>query len=341
MKRERLSVANNGIAGSAFNEAGTPALDLNFAYTKTLPGTVTFARADASTCATYFDSNGTLQTAAANIPRFDHNPVTLESLGLLTEESRTNLLLNSETLSTQSVTSAATAYTLSFYGTGTVTLSGTSTAGPLVGTAENQRVSLTFTPTAGTLTLTVIGSVKYANLEAGSFATSWIKTVGSSLTRAADAASMTGANFSSWYNSTEGTFVAKADKTFLVGNYPAIWCIDDGTANNYIGVFHNTGATSRRYFVVVVGGVGQVFNDTVDASFGAGVMTSHAAAYKANNFAFSRSGEAAQKSSSGTVPTVNRLLLGQWPGRFINGHIARFVYYNTRLSDSIVSRLSA
>jgi len=62
------------------------------------------------------------------------------------------------TLTTRNFTTRAVQYTLSFKGTGTVTLSGTSTAGPLVGTGANDRVSLTFTPTAGTLTLTVAGS---------------------------------------------------------------------------------------------------------------------------------------------------------------------------------------
>lgn len=37
-----------------------------------------------------------LQTAPAGVPRFDHNPVTGESLGLLVEEQRTNLLTYSE-----------------------------------------------------------------------------------------------------------------------------------------------------------------------------------------------------------------------------------------------------
>lgn len=78
--------------------------------------------------------------------------------------SRYNLLLNTETLSTQNVTTVAVSYTLSFTGTGTITLSGTSTAGPLVGTGASNRVSLTFTPTAGTLTLTVSGSVTQAQL---------------------------------------------------------------------------------------------------------------------------------------------------------------------------------
>ena len=40
------------------------------------------------------------------------------------------------------------------------------------GTAAGQRVSQTFTPTTGTLTCTVTGSVLNARLEAGSFVTS-------------------------------------------------------------------------------------------------------------------------------------------------------------------------
>lgn len=81
-----------------------------------------------------------------------------------TLSARVNLLLATATMSTQNVTTVATSYKLSFTGTGTVTLSGTSTAGPLVGTGANDRVSLTFTPTAGTLTLTVSGSVTLADL---------------------------------------------------------------------------------------------------------------------------------------------------------------------------------
>ena len=81
-----------------------------------------------------------------------------------TLSARYNLLLATATMATQNVTTVATSYKLSFTGTGTVTLSGTSTAGPLVGTGANDRVSLTFTPTAGTLTLTVSGSVTLADL---------------------------------------------------------------------------------------------------------------------------------------------------------------------------------
>ena len=70
-----------------------PTLDLAFAATKALDPRITFTRASTGT---YVGSNGTLRTAGINEARFDHSPLTLESLGLLVEEARTNLLLRSE-----------------------------------------------------------------------------------------------------------------------------------------------------------------------------------------------------------------------------------------------------
>lgn len=79
--------------------------------------------------------------------------------------ARKNKLLATAALATQNVTVRAVGHVLSFWGTGTITLSGASTAGPLVGTGAGNRVYLEFTPTAGTLTLTVSGSVLKAQLE--------------------------------------------------------------------------------------------------------------------------------------------------------------------------------
>ena len=87
------------------------------------------------------------------------------ALARTVEGGRRNLLLGTDSLATQSVTVTAVEHILSFYGTGTVTLSGASTAGPLVGTGADDRVSLTFTPSAASLTLTVSGSVNFAQLE--------------------------------------------------------------------------------------------------------------------------------------------------------------------------------
>jgi hypothetical protein len=76
-----------------------PSLDLRFADNKSLVDAVTGQQLVTHTRAgsgTFTDSAGTLQTAATDVPRFDHNPTTGESLGLLVEEARTNLLLRSE-----------------------------------------------------------------------------------------------------------------------------------------------------------------------------------------------------------------------------------------------------
>lgn len=64
-----------------------PSLDLQFARDKKLDPRITYSR---SSSGTYVDAGGVIQSAATNVARFDHNPSTLESLGLLVEEARTN-----------------------------------------------------------------------------------------------------------------------------------------------------------------------------------------------------------------------------------------------------------
>jgi len=73
-----------------------PSLNLNFARSKTLDPRITFERASIGT---YVDENGLIKTAAADEARFDHDPETGESLGLLIEESRTNLITYSDDIS--------------------------------------------------------------------------------------------------------------------------------------------------------------------------------------------------------------------------------------------------
>jgi hypothetical protein len=100
--------ATVAVPGWAKNELwrkarAVPSLDLRFADSKSLvdattgQNLITFTRASSGT---FVGSNGLIQTAANNVPRFDHNPVTGESLGLLVEEARTNLLVQSEDFST-------------------------------------------------------------------------------------------------------------------------------------------------------------------------------------------------------------------------------------------------
>lgn len=74
-----------------------PSLDLRFAETKSLADAVsgrslvTFTRASS---ATVIGSTGVLETVSTDQPRFTHDPITGESLGLLVEEQRTNSIRN-------------------------------------------------------------------------------------------------------------------------------------------------------------------------------------------------------------------------------------------------------
>ena len=150
----------------------------------------------------------------------------------LLEPQSTNIYLNSETLSTQDNTTLASTYTVSFYGTGTITFSGTHT-GSLVGTSLTDRVSATFTATAGTLTSTVTGTVTKGQLEQQSYATSYIPTSGASSTRNRDLATDSGN--ATLINSTEGVLYAEIAAL-----------ANDGT-NRYISI-NNGGTTDYLFF---------------------------------------------------------------------------------------------
>ena len=73
-------------------DANSPTLVLDLMTPGTLDPTWTFTRAST---ATYYDGTGVIQTAAINVPRWDYDPSTQQLNGLLLEEARTNLILNS------------------------------------------------------------------------------------------------------------------------------------------------------------------------------------------------------------------------------------------------------
>ncbi|SIO50451.1 hypothetical protein SAMN05444172_2568 [Burkholderia sp. GAS332] len=72
--------------------AGGPTLDLDFLTHPVLPPAFTFKRASN---ATYFGTDGLMQTAAPSVARFDCEPSTRQQRGQLIEGPRTNYLTNS------------------------------------------------------------------------------------------------------------------------------------------------------------------------------------------------------------------------------------------------------
>jgi hypothetical protein len=178
-----------------------------------------------------------------------------------------------------------------------------------------------------------------AQMEAGAFATSYIPTVASQVTRAADVTMMTGANFSSWYNQPEGALLAEYSIPFdsSASIFPLVVGIADGTFANTIAMYERTIDDTRR-FLVRTGGVEQL-DISNGSAYVYGTTTKQAVAYKVNNFAISVGGAAVTTGTSGTVPVVDRMSLGNTfaTGGALsnfNGHISRIAYYNRRLSNA-------
>lgn len=304
----------------------SPSLDLNFMVSSTLDPRVTFTRTSA---ATYFDATGTMQTAATGVARFDYDPVTHAALGLMIEGNATNVLLNSATLGTQSVTVTAQAYTLSFYGTGTITKSGTAT-GVLVGVgAFPQRVSQTFTPTAGTLTLTVTGSVLNAQLEAGTFPTSYIPTFGTTATRVNDAAYIV---ITPLVNANAGTTSQDWDG---LNSSTVQQGMSDTTFNNSLYVSQN-GCNA------FIGGVQTGLTTNVPLYTGA--LNKTAVAYGNLRLAASINGAIGSTALvSGPYPWTTWLSIGCSPWVLdsqIGGHVRRVQYWPRALSNTELQQIT-
>jgi hypothetical protein len=168
------------------------------------------------------------------------------------------------------------------------------------------------------------------------FASSYIKTEGSQVTRSADAASMTGANFSSWYRADEGTLYGEgAQLQGAVTNRMSF--ISDGTVSNYIA--NNINASANNSGAVLANGVAQVsLGDSLAQS---GVFYRQAIAYAVNDFAFTRNGAAVSTDSSGIVPVVNTLGIGNLLTTTTgSGHIRKIAYYPKRLADAEIVALT-
>lgn len=391
---------------------GDASMVMDFTNGAALDSRVTFTR---STTGTRTNASGLIESVAINGPRFNYNPTTLESLGLLIEEQRTNLVLQSQfasgwvnfgtntttansatapdgTTTAALVASSATsdyvyqvpattigvAYVFSFFvknstatisqyhirssntaAIGTLTWSGAtlSSVTPTVGTAsfaavgsDWYRVSVSYTATetaarhriAGGDGVSTTGNILVwgAQLETGAFATSYIPTVASQVTRAADVAVMTGTNFSSWYNATQGTLFAQADWLGLSNN-DYFFAINNGTANNLIAV--GISSTPATRFIVLNGG-------TTQASISGPTPVANtpfkiAGAYQVNNFVAATNGTLGTVDTSGTVPSgMSEVSITSSYGttaNLFNGHILRLAYYNRRLTNAELQGITA
>jgi hypothetical protein len=373
-----------------------------------------------TTVGEYIPTTSTINSA----PRFDHDPTTGESLGLLVEESRTNLLPSSEDVDYAGYQRSAITTSLNV---ATVTApDGTTTADEIAPTAttgehfigyttpanvisgttytfsayvkpngtDSVRIRFAFagfnnengshvfstnTTTSGTCDFriapvangwyriqgTVVASstavgqpriypnqsnswlgvpsealyVWGAQLEVGSFPTSYIPTEGSTVTRAADVASISGSNFSSWYNQSEGTTYYEAVQPLQFIPFQAIatftastivdewriWRSNTNTAASTATVSSSISLSATiNYFAAPNGGY------------------AFAGAMKTDDAICAANGILSNADTSGQFPSFQSLRLGARSNNtfYWNGHISRLTYWPQRLPDSTLQTIT-
>jgi hypothetical protein len=371
-----------------------------------------------------------LQTAASGVARFDNNPTTGESLGLLIEESRTNLTTYSSDFSNaawtksdstitantvvapdgtltgdeivpnttstshycqQSYTKAASAITYSTtvyvksnttgykflistddavtggcssgifnLSTGVFDTSSTGTIFTFVsqsGTSVgNGWYRINFVITTNTATALRINFFLYnssnnssfagngfsgvflwgAQLEVGAFATSYIPTVASQVTRAADAASMTGTNFSSWYNTAEGTIYSEINNqnqgidrrwAYLYDGSNGVFGSRLSSGNSYVLTAQETSGTAR----------------SVNGATITSTSVKVANAYKVNDLASSQNGSSAYTGSTWSPISATSFVIGSYvtAGQVVNNCIKKIAYYPLRVTNAQLQALTS
>lgn len=301
-----------------------PAVDWRFAQDRSLVDRIrglalTFTR---TTGRTFVDADGSTGSVGVNVPAFSYSGGV--SRGLDVWEARTNIWLDSGTPATRSVTLTAAAHTLSFKGTGTLTLTGASTAGPLVGTGANNRVSLTFTPSAGSVTFTLSGSISEPQLELGANASPYIATAGSTVQRTADVCNTTDL---SWFNASGGVFYTELAFDAQQSNPRYAFSADDGTNNNRAQQFiGGINSMNHRTILSTVG-----YNPGA-AFIGAALTVKTANAFRVGSSSEAATAGVASSPSASPLPSAltatNTLRAGAGPfGEHANGTIARLAYF--------------
>ena len=212
-------------------------------------------------------------------------------------------------------------YRCSFTMTMTATAAGMSIVGyPAATTPDAYGASYTADGTSGVY-------VTMVQVELGSGASSYIPTGASQVTRVGDDCYMSGTNFSSWWNQSEGTAFIET-----VGmKKPADLASRVFTISELFGVPYQIGATW------IYDNSGFRITDLASSA------TKHAVALKANDFAISNGSSSIRTGTGAFGTTYNRLQLGSYESQteYMNGCIKRFKYYPTRLSNAQLQALTA
>jgi hypothetical protein len=229
---------------------------------------------------------------------------------------------------------------------GTYTITGGTSAS--IEDAGNNWWRCTFTTTITSGTLVSFGNsgttgttvfIWGAQLELGSYPTSYIPTTSASVTRNADVISKTG--ISSLIGQTEGTIFFEG---VIYGENPSvnrrILSISNGTTATAINI-QTPVLNSKLEFEVTNGGATQVFISAANNSLVYGQNFKAAFAYKANDFVAYINGVQIGTDTNGTVPTCDKLSFdrGNNTSNF-EGSAKAAALWQTRLTNDELERLT-
>lgn len=176
-----------------------------------------------------------------------------------------------------------------------------------------------------------------AQCEQGPVPTSLIPTTTAPVTRSADLAAITGADFAGFYNQDEGTWAVESIASYVAAPYIMAFAVDDGTpgAND---TFNSMGSAGLRVRA-------SVEFEIPSPPYIAGEAAKLAVAYKAFDYASSNSVNGLLTTSGTATVTTDQttLQIGQYAGGglILNGTISRIRFYRTRLPDETLTALTA
>jgi hypothetical protein len=211
--------------------------------------------------------------------------------------------------------------------------------------------SATF-PSGGFIDFSIPDNSTYAiwgvQLEAGATATSLVPTYGSTATRAADVSSsaaatragdqssMTGTNFSSWWNNSQHSVFAEAETFHAGADYMIAECANDVSSIVEMSLTLAGSASARTQYINRLVGS----NNDIRSAGGA---------YQANTF-IKVAGSGSKTATLGGVAGVsgasvanqsisigaNQLMIGQRKGGslYLNGHLKKLAFWNRALTQT-------
>lgn len=328
-----------GSSNAKFGGLGGRTLNLDFTTSQTLDPRIVFSRASTATDLMYTASSGTYNSFASNTPRLFSN-------GLLMEGQRTQFLGASDSPATQTTSSLSTGkYCYWVIGSGSAAVTA-GTATITGGGSAVQGTYKTFTVTAaGTVTITVTGTLLRFQLEGGTFPSSYIPNsgaAGTSVTRAGETSIISTTKFA--YRQTQGSitanFVPGPGVNIGDGSVPAreVFSLEksDGSANNIVALAGDLQSPNHCGFTFTSGGTFYLNNaGSVASALVEGQSHKAAIAWNVTNVQYVDTGGTVQSVSITAPQAATSFQIGGRSGnQQLFGYISQLAYWQRKLSSA-------